>query len=451
MSESAKELTQILNELNLIALQLGMHFATHKCKVFGVTKSGNKSKANISMNGLNINNPKDPMEYLGARLLNNLSWLPSDNKLVQKVKTRLSLFRPRHLRMNTVRTVLMSKVLSIPRYLSSVTAVPPTVLSDLEISISGTIKKKLGCNFKLSKAVIYGDKQFGGLDLVSPVDIQDIECTASVCRFVNSTSTITCNVARSSIQKALRGKSTDSLWSNASKIIHKLNGYFKSTENGWILCDRASHNPITNLRESILQLSRTKRTISELGQLDLDLDWHRSTLSYWRNHNLSYYQQRLLFLNLHHAIILDNNTTCDSCNVAEDWTHVFTTCSKSNFEKQELYATWDNISSKYNLDPIRLPADPTRNSLIINFDGRCTRTDWLHWSKHKRIPKAVALEVFKAFAIFIENCYKNTKWYNRPSRHPFSTKPKYQSAYFRQQHPTTLNLNPNHSNVVQSN
>src|SRR3989338_10816683 len=127
MSESAKELTQILNELNLIALQLGMHFATHKCKVFGVTKSGNKSKANISMNGININNPKDPMEYLGARLLNNLSWLPSDNKLVQKVKTRLSLFRPRHLRMNTVRTVIMSKVLSNPRYLSSVTA-PLTAL-----------------------------------------------------------------------------------------------------------------------------------------------------------------------------------------------------------------------------------------------------------------------------------------------------------------------------------
>ena len=298
MSETAQELTQILSRLNSIALQLGLHFATHKCKVFGVTKSGIKSRAKIYLNGSNINSPKDPMDYLGARLANNLNWLPQKNKLIEKVQTRLSLFKPRHLRLETVSTVLMSKVLSIPRYLSSVDAVPLSTLTKLESNISGSIKKKLGCNFKLSKAVIYGDKRHGGLGLTSPVDVLDIECTASVCRFVNSSSTITRNIARASIQKALRGKSTDSLWTNAALNINKLNAYFNPTESGWVLCDRSSHKPITNLRNDILELKRSKKTISELGQLDANLNWHLSTVSFWRNFHLSYYQQRLLFLNL---------------------------------------------------------------------------------------------------------------------------------------------------------
>ncbi|EFC47408.1 predicted protein [Naegleria gruberi] len=336
------------------------------------------------------------------------------------------------------------------RYLSSVDAVPLSTLTKLESNISGSIKKKLGCNFKLSKAVIYGDKRHGGLGLTSPVDVLDIECTASVCRFVNSSSTITRNIARASIQKALRGKSTDSLWTNAALNINKLNAYFNPTESGWVLCDRSSHKPITNLRNDILELKRSKKTISELGQLDSNLNWHLSTVSFWRNFHLSYYQQRLLFLNLHHAIILDNNTTCDSCQTAEDWTHVFSSCSKSNHEKQELYATWDNISSKFNLDPIRLPSDKVRNCLIIDFNGSCSRSDRLLWSKNKRLPKAVALEIYKAFAIYLENCYKNTMWYNRPSRQPFIKNSKFQSAYFRHTHSTALNLNPNHSNVAQS-
>jgi hypothetical protein len=75
----------------------------------------------------------------------------------------------------------------------------------------------------------------------------------------------------------------------------------------------------------------------------------------------------------------------------EDWTHVFTSCSKNILEKQELYATWDTISSKYYLDPICLPSDPTINCLTIDFDGRCSRDDWFLWSKNKRIPKAVEL------------------------------------------------------------
>src|SRR3989338_8325875 len=431
LSESAKEMTLILSKLKDIALQLGLHFATHKCKAFGVTAAGNKSTAKVYLNEANINNPTDDLEYLGARLLRNLTWSPTSNKLLDKINLRLANFTPRHLRLNTVRTVLLSKVLSVPRYLSSVDAIPQSTIESLETKISGSVKKKMGCDNRLSKAIIYGDKQLGGLGLMSPVDIACIERMAAVCRFVNSTSPLTQNIARSNIKNALKKSATDSLWKKSTETMKELNLYFKSTESGWVLSNRQTHKPIQDIRQLILDNERTKKIIDKQGQLNSELNWHSSVLSMWRNHTLSYYQQRLLFYNLHHSIYLGNETSkCDTCHTIEDWTHTFQSCPKCVPEKHELYATWDDISLKYSLNKIRFAPDSNiPNCLPIEFDGRCTKDNW---SNKKRLPKAVALDIYKALAIYIENCYKNSNWYNRPNS-SFIKNTKYLSAFQRQQ------------------
>ncbi|EFC43434.1 predicted protein [Naegleria gruberi] len=385
----------------------------------------------------------NPLEYLGASFINNMSWSPSDDKVLLKVESRLLNFRPKHLRLGPMRNVILSKVLSVPRYLSSVDAIPLSLLEKLEVKISGIIKKRIGCDNRLSKAVIYGDKSQGGLGLLSPVDISHVERMASVCRFVNSTSPITQKIARAMINKALKGETTDSLWKNAAATMKDLKYYFKSTDNGWVLCNHTNHKPVSNLRNAIIETQRSKKIINKLGQLDNDYNWHNSTLSFWRNSLLSYYQQRLLYFNLHHSILLGDDSTCDKCNVKEDWTHAFQTCPKCNPEKDELYATWDAISQKFSINKIRFPPDISESSqLRIEFDGRCSRNYWLNWSKRKKIPKYLALEVYKALAIYLENCYKNSVWYNRPNA-SFTINRKYLSAYHRQaQSNQPLSVNP---------
>ena len=69
----------------------------------------------------------------------------------------------------------------------------------------------MGFHTHLSKAVIYGDKCMGGLGLVSPIDLLDIETVANVARFVNSESPITRSVSRYSLSQARKGKVTDIL------------------------------------------------------------------------------------------------------------------------------------------------------------------------------------------------------------------------------------------------
>ena len=73
MTETQHEMNNILKDMNNIALQLGLHFATTKCKVFGITVSGRRSKTKIFLNNQNINtSSSEPLVYLGARLTNNL-------------------------------------------------------------------------------------------------------------------------------------------------------------------------------------------------------------------------------------------------------------------------------------------------------------------------------------------------------------------------------------------
>ena len=169
-----------------------------------------------------------------------------------------------------------------------------------------------------------------------------------------------------------------------------------------------------------------------MGQLNHEFSWHNCVISFWRNHKLSYYQQRLLFYNLQKSIYLGQNSECNLCHTTEDWTHTFQQCPKCAPEKHELYATWDDISLKYSLNKIRFTPDSNiPKCLPIEFDGRCTKDDWAKWSNKKRLPKAVALDIYKALAIYIENCYKNSNWYNRPNS-SFIQNPKYTSAFQRQ-------------------
>lgn len=145
-----------------------------------------------------------------------------------------------------------------------------------------------------------------------------------------------------------------------------------------------------------------------------------------------------------------SNSKCDLCHEEETWTHCFQSCPKCAPEKHELYATWDDISLKYNLNKIRFPPDSSPpNCLKIDFDGRCTKVSWSNWANKKRLPKAVALEIYKALAIYVSNCYKNTTWYNRPNP-SFIRNKNYPSALQRQQLTQPPNLNHNHSNAEQN-
>ncbi|EFC44044.1 predicted protein [Naegleria gruberi] len=287
------------------------------------------------------------------------------------------------------------------------------------------------------------------MGLMSPVDISSVERMAAVCRFVNSTSPLTRNIARN-MMKQPNNDATDSLWKQTSITMKELNLYFKSTESGWVLCHRNSHKPVQNIRQLVLNNERKKKEITIMGQLDNEFNWHHCVLSLWRNHQLSYYQQRLLFYNLHHAIYLGINSECDICHKEETWTHVFQSCPKCLPEKQELYATWDDISHKYNLSKIRFPPESSiPNCLNIEYDGRCTKHNWSIWANHKRLPKAVALDIYKALAVYVSNCYKNSSWYNRPTD-SFIKNKKYTSAYQRQQLSQPLSPNQTRPNTEQN-
>lgn len=80
----------------------------------------------------------------------------------------------------------------------------------VEENISDTVKKLMGWDFCLSKAVMFGDRTVGGLGLTSPVDLYYIEPLANLIRFVNSSAQITREGARKvAVIKCEEGKEVD--------------------------------------------------------------------------------------------------------------------------------------------------------------------------------------------------------------------------------------------------
>ena len=77
----------------------------------------------------------------------------------------------KRLRLNVARIVIQSKINSIPRYLSGLNVITKKSCERVEENISGTVKKLIGWDFCLSKAVMFGDRTVGGLGLTSPVDL----------------------------------------------------------------------------------------------------------------------------------------------------------------------------------------------------------------------------------------------------------------------------------------
>ena len=259
LSNSSTELNKILKELVEIAMQIGLHFAENKCKVF-VNKSQNRSKAKIYLNGKNINKGSGNIEYLGATLNSRFQWSPNKSKIADKIKDRLKHFKPKNLKLNTIRVVLQSKVNSIPRYLATTGCVLITDLTELETKISGTIKKKMGWDIRLSKAVIYGKKEIGGFGLTSTKDIYTIEKCSAIERFTNSTSSLTKAVVRRAILRSEKGLSNDKYYEEIINIYNELNWNWVEPrkiyqKDNWKIISKGQ---VPNIREGVLEQLRSK-------------------------------------------------------------------------------------------------------------------------------------------------------------------------------------------------
>ena len=81
-------------------------------------------------------------------------------------------------------------------------ALPTSLTTTLEGKISHAVKKKIGINFYLSKAIIFSATEHGGLGLISPVDAFYVEIVANAIRFVNSSAPLTREVSRFCLQQA---------------------------------------------------------------------------------------------------------------------------------------------------------------------------------------------------------------------------------------------------------
>ncbi len=441
LSESANEMNQILKKLTELGKQLGLHFAEEKCKVLGKTPSGNRSRAKIFLNNLNINQKTHNIEYLGAILkASNFEWVAPANVL-KKMVSRTTSFRPKMLKLNTARVVFSSKVLSIPRYLCGIGAIPLSDLMKLESNISGAIKRKMGWDIRLSKAVIYGDKSIGGFGITSPKDIYFIERCASIFRFSNSSSQITKYSIRKTILDVEQGLIEDNF---IQEFINTLNTNYwnwieprdTNSPSEWSIVK--TNNSPPDIRQELLKSLREERSISYMGNLDTNNEWHFLTFSFWINPTLSLFQQRLCFANLHKAQILNNiankNTPiiCESCNAVADWTHVFWSCNRCQYELAECRKQWSEITTKFNLNDIDIGLQPTDpKTLTFSPNGIILRSNFKQW-KHKKIIKSDTLnKIYRIFVTYIENCYKNADWNSK-----LGHKRNYSISDKQKKHPT---------------
>jgi len=409
LSESKQEMQQILNAIAKEALQLGLHFAPRKCKLFGITDSGHKAKCKVKM----YNSPledKEPLQYLGATLNNNLTW----NKIepTTKIMERLEKGSVKHLHLNTVVVTVMSKIVSIPRYLAGIGAVEKKDLLKLDVKVANWTRQNLGLNFLLSKAVIFGGKSQGGLGITAPSALLAIEQLGSCQRFLNSTSDITKTIAR----EALTSDSGDKYWKFVQDTLREQNWSTITTNGSMAIVD--SNGIPVNVREQLLMDARSADIISHLGEIDSSYAWHPLSLSFWDNKMLSVVQQRHLFAHVHKAEILRSipttpHTLCHVCKTEATWEHVFCKCRMASAERITLYKDWDEICSSFQTQLVRLPNRHNPSQILLQWNGVITNVEWNRCNQKFRnynTQQQWGFAIYKRFAIYIGSCYKNATW-----------------------------------------
>lgn len=409
LSESKQEMQQILNAIAKEALQLGLHFAPRKCKLFGITESGHKAKCKVKM----YNSPledKEPLQYLGATLNNNLTW----NKIepTTKIMERLEKGSVKHLHLNTVVVTVMSKIVSIPRYLAGIGAVEKKDLLKLDVKVANWTRQNLGLNYLLSKAVIFGGKSQGGLGITAPSALLAIEQLGSCQRFLNSTSDITKTIAR----EALISDSGDKYWKFVQDTLREQNWSTITTNDSMVIVD--SNGIPVNVREQLLMDARSADIISHLGEIDSAYAWHPLSLSFWDNKMLSVVQQRHLFAHVHKAEILRSIPTtphalCHVCKTEATWEHVFCKCRMASAERITLYKDWDEICSSFQTQLVRLPNRHNPSQILLQWNGVITNVEWNRCNQKFRnynTQQQWGFAIYKRFAIYIGSCYKNATW-----------------------------------------
>ncbi|KAL9655910.1 hypothetical protein ABK040_007531 [Willaertia magna] len=121
----------------------------------------------------------------------------SNNKEVEtKVAKTFKFIVAKRLYLRQFSIIIMSKVVSIPRYLCSILKMSKTVLNKLNKLLVKWIRMKLNLNYFLSKAVLYRDSSKSGLNITILLDLKVIKSLVSCVRFINSYAPLTRNFAR---------------------------------------------------------------------------------------------------------------------------------------------------------------------------------------------------------------------------------------------------------------
>jgi hypothetical protein len=410
VANNKKELQKAIKQLSVELKKLGLVLAPHKCQLIALTSKSTLSRASVTVGEVNIT-PTPCMEYLGGKCtLRNkggVSW--ASDEPITKANNRLKVGKAKNLNLNTITTTTMSKIVSLPRYSCGFVGVKKEQLERLDVDLAEHLRKVIGLDNTLSKAIIYSAKCEGGLGITRPSILHTIEPVCAALKLFNSTSSLTSQLALAGWNNII---STDPFWNLVKNSTSQLNWSLKLIDNTYYFVNEYD-NPV-NPRTDILFSDRNKYTISLLGTLDKNASWHKSVTSFWSNYKLGPYQQRLLFAHLHKAEILAGRSgkhkpypTCHICNCPATWSHVFTSCKMCSPEIEHLYAKWDTISLKHNLPSVRLPPDHSTLSVNMEWNGiildetlKYNTLPLIDWSN----------DIYCAFASYIGSCYKNCTW-----------------------------------------
>ena len=104
----------------------------------------------------------DSLEYLGGVCTFNKGPIWTNKEPIDKMKTSLSCAKANNLKLNTITTTTMSKVISLPRYACSFQGARKAALERMDIEVAKHLRQTVGLDFTLSKAVLFNSKAIGG-------------------------------------------------------------------------------------------------------------------------------------------------------------------------------------------------------------------------------------------------------------------------------------------------
>ncbi|EFC35694.1 predicted protein [Naegleria gruberi] len=400
-----------LKLLNKELEHLGLALALLKCSLFAVTKHATLSPCKLEFKDVKFVS-EESVDYLGGtcKLEKGLPTWTSD-ELLPKAEERLANKKSKNLKLNTITTTTMSKIVSLPRYSCGFGGANLKDLQRLDVLVAEHLRTSVGLDNMTSKTVIYGSKAEGGLGLTMPSYLYTIEPVCTALRMFNSTSTITSNIALAAWNHQLN----DPFWNTVKETVSSLNWSLQTIDNTYQFVNQ--YGNVVCPRTELLFHYRSKESIkpSSMGKLDLANSWHPITTSFWNNHKLNHFHQRMLFAQLHHTQILaprgnklnKKYPSCHVCNKKATWEHVFSECIMCKSELSLLYKKWNESSAKHNTAEVKLP--PDHSPLTINMDWNGVIHNNPNFQFNKLLTEW-STDIYCAFASYVGSCYKNSTW-----------------------------------------